>query len=70
MTRNTRLILGIVIGLIVAVGLFCLAVCISCSVTGSTFSQQIVDWFTKKNANDDAVKGTIDAINLSLKLIK
>lgn len=40
-----KLILGIVLGVIGAVALFCTAVGIGCAVNGLTFGEQIVEWF-------------------------
>lgn len=38
--------LWLLLGMILAVALFCLAVGIGCAVNGVTFNQQIIDWFT------------------------
>ena len=58
---TTKLVLGIVGGIIAAALLFCLAVCIACSVNGLTFSQQVVSWFSSSNgATKDVVKDVIE----------
>lgn len=41
-----KIIMLVLLGVAVAVGVFCLATTISCSVNGITFSEQIVEWFT------------------------
>ena len=41
----TKNILYILLGIILAVGVTCLAIAIGCSVNGVSFQQQIVDWF-------------------------
>lgn len=46
---NWKIVLGVVIGILVAVGVFCLTVCIGSSIHGITFSEQIVEWFTKSS---------------------
>ena len=38
--------LWLLLGMILAVALFCLAVGIGCAVNGVTFNQQVIDWFT------------------------
>lgn len=43
--RKGKLILGILIGVVGAAAIFCLAVGIGCAVNGVTFGQQIVNWF-------------------------
>lgn len=44
-SRKGKLILGILIGVVGAAAIFCLAVGIGCAVNGVTFGQQIVNWF-------------------------
>ncbi len=39
-------VLWLLLGMLLAVALFCLAVGIGCAVNGVTFNQQIIDWFT------------------------
>ena len=45
MYGNGKLILGIILGLIGAVALFCITVGVGCAVNGLTFGEQIVEWF-------------------------
>ena len=45
MEDKTKLILGIVSGVVIAILLFCLIVVIGCSVNGLTFGEQITSWF-------------------------
>ena len=45
MSDKSKLIFGIIAGVLGAILLFCLVVVIGCSVNGLTFSQQIVQWF-------------------------
>lgn len=40
-----KMFLGILIGIVVAAVIFCIAVGIGCAVNGVTFGQQIVNWF-------------------------
>lgn len=40
-----KLFLGILIGIVSAAAIFCVAVGIGCAVNGVTFGQQIVNWF-------------------------
>jgi len=59
-TKNTLIIVGSVLSVI---AVFCVAVCIACSVTGLTFSDQIVDWFTKvPELVDDLNEETLSAM--------
>lgn len=46
MSEKAKMILGIVLGVLGAVALFCLIVIIGCSVNGLTFSEQVVEWFS------------------------
>ena len=56
MSENFKLVLGIIIGLICAVAVFCLAVAIGCAVNGLTFGDQICQWF--------GTSATIDATEM------
>ena len=40
-----KLILGLILGVVSAVAIFCLTVGIGCAVNGLTFGQQICEWF-------------------------
>ncbi len=42
---NLKLVLGIFLGILIAVVGVCLAVGIGCAINGLTFSQQITEWF-------------------------
>lgn len=51
--RNKSLaILWVFVGLVLAVGIFCLAVAIGSAVNGLKFTEQIVEWFGKKETTD------------------
>ena len=45
MYGNGKLILGIILGLIGAVAIFCITVGVGCAVNGLTFGEQICQWF-------------------------
>lgn len=45
MFGNKKLVLGIVLGAICTVAIFCIAVGIGCAVNGLTFGEQITQWF-------------------------
>lgn len=38
-------IMFVLLGLLIAVGIFCVVVGIGCAINGVTFTQQIADWF-------------------------
>ena len=59
MYGNGKLILGIIIGIISAVAIFCLAVGIGCAVNGLTFGEQIVEWF---GSNAPAIEETVEQV--------
>ena len=40
-----KLFLGVILGLVGAVAIFCVTVGIGCAVNGLTFGEQIVEWF-------------------------
>lgn len=63
MSRTAKSIMYVVLGIVIAVALFCVAVGIGCAVNGLTFSEQVVDWFTKKEVAD-AVEGSAEAVAL------
>ena len=58
--KNIMLVL---LGMAVAVGIFCITVGIGCTVNGVTFGQQIVDWF-------GTVKPAVDTGAEALAMIK
>lgn len=41
MSDKVKIILGVVLGIVGAILVFCLIVCIACSVNGLTFGEQI-----------------------------
>ncbi|MBQ7352319.1 MAG: hypothetical protein IJW59_05650 [Clostridia bacterium] len=45
MFGNKKLILGLILGLVGAVAIFCITVGVGCAVNGLTFGEQIVEWF-------------------------
>lgn len=45
MSDKLKWILGIVIGIIATIGIYCLTVAIGCAINGLTFGQQITSWF-------------------------
>lgn len=63
MSRTAKSILYVVLGIVIAVALFCVAVGIGCAVNGLTFSEQIVDWFSKKEVAD-AVEGSVETVSM------
>ena len=65
MYGNGKLILGIIIGIISAVAIFCIAVGIGCAVNGVTFGQQIVNWF---GGAKETVKQVAETTTASLRL--
>ena len=59
-TFNWKLVVGILIGIVVAVGIACLTIAIGCAVNGVSFGQQIVDWFgTNTKATGDAIQEVV-----------
>ena len=58
-SRKSKLFLGIILGLVGAVALFCLVVGIGCSINGLTFGEQIVEWF---GANAPAIEETVGEV--------
>ena len=63
MYGNGKLILGIIIGIISAVAIFCVAVGIGCAVNGLTFGQQICEWFgTSAPVIEEAVEQVAETV--------
>lgn len=58
-TFNWKFVVGIIIGLLSAVALFCLATAIGCAVNGISFGEQIVEWF---GGNSETVKDVADTV--------
>ncbi len=63
MSTKFKVILGVVGGLISAAIIFCLAVLISCSINGLTFSQQVINWFSSSSASKDVVKDVAETVS-------
>ena len=63
MYGNGKLILGIILGLIGAVAIFCITVGIGCAVNGLTFGEQIVEWFgTNAPVIEEAVEQVAETV--------
>lgn len=61
MYGNGKLALGIILGIIGAIALFCIIVGIGCSVNGLTFGEQIVEWFgTSAPVVDEVIDQIVD----------
>ena len=59
--KNVMLVL---LGMALAVGIFCLVVAIGCSVNGISFGQQIVEWFgTNAPAVEEVVEPIVEAVS-------
>lgn len=59
-TFNWKIVVGILIGIVVAVGIACLTIAIGCAVNGVSFSQQIVNWFgTEKTQQVNALQEAV-----------
>lgn len=56
-----KTILFVVIGIVCAVALFCLAVLIACSVNGLTFGEQVCEWFGNNSA---VIEDTIEQVTM------
>ena len=59
MPEKLKWILGIAIGIIATIGIYCLTVAIGCAVNGLTFGQQITSWF---GSAMPAVENTTQAV--------
>lgn len=59
---GVRRLLYILLGMILAVALFCLVVGIGCAVNGVTFNQQIIDWFTVAPPIEDGVEEVVSIL--------
>lgn len=60
--NKTKLIWGIVIGVFSIIALFCLSVCVSCSITGMTFGEQVINWFTGSKPAVEQIENVIKNI--------
>ena len=45
MNEKLKITLWVILGIVCAIALFCLAVVIGCSVNGLTFGEQVCEWF-------------------------
>lgn len=59
-------IMFVLLGVLLAVGLFCLVIGIGCAVNGVTFGQQIVNWFGSSN---EVAKDVVEEATAILKPI-
>lgn len=59
MYGNGKLVLGIILGLLGAVAIFCITVGVGCAINGLTFGQQVCEWFGN---NAPAVKETVEQV--------
>ena len=58
-----KLILGLILGVVSAVAIFCLTVGIGCAVNGLTFGEQIVEWFgTNAPVIEEAVEQVAETV--------
>ena len=51
------------LGIIGAILVFCLVVCIGCAVNGLTFGEQICSWFSSSKPAVDTGKEIADAVS-------
>lgn len=63
MSDKAKIILSVVLGIIGAILVFCLIVCIACSVNGLTFGEQICNWFSANKETVDTGKEIADAVS-------
>jgi hypothetical protein len=59
MSEKLKITLWIVLGIVSAVALFSLAVCIGCSVNGLTFGEQVCEWFS---GNAETIADTAEQV--------
>lgn len=63
MSDKAKITLSVVLGIIGAILVFCLIVCIACSVNGLTFGEQICNWFSANKEAVDTGKEIADAVS-------
>ncbi len=63
MSDKAKIILSVVLGIIGAILVFCLIVCIACSINGLTFGEQICNWFSANKEAVDTGKEIADAVS-------
>lgn len=61
MSDKAKITLSVVLGIIGAILVFCLIVCIACSINGLTFGEQICNWFSANKEAVDTGKEIADA---------
>ena len=60
---NVKLIIGIILGIISTVAVFCAVVGVGCAVNGLTFGEQIVEWFgTSAPAIEEVVEQVTETV--------
>jgi len=55
-------VMFVLLGIAVAVGIFCLTVGIGCAVNGLTFGQQIVEWFGSSSSAVENAGDTVETV--------
>ena len=63
MSDKAKIILSVVLGIIGAILVFCLIVCIACSINGLTFGEQICNWFSANKEAVDTGKEIADVVS-------
>lgn len=63
MSDKAKITLSVVLGIIGAILIFCLIVCIACSINGLTFGEQICNWFSANKEAVDTGKEIADAVS-------
>ena len=63
MSDKAKITLSVVLGIIGAILVFCLVVCIACSINGLTFGEQICNWFSANKEAVDTGKEIADAVS-------
>jgi uncharacterized protein HemY len=63
MSDKAKITLSVVLGIIGAILVFCLIVCIACSINGLTFGEQICNWFSANKEAVDTGKEIADAVS-------
>ncbi len=65
--RFFKNIMLVILGMALAVGIFCLIVGISCKINDLSFSQQIIEWFSSFSP---AIKEPVDELVNNIALLK
>lgn len=63
MSDKAKITLSVVLGIIGAILVFCLIVCIACSINGLTFGEQICNWFSANKEAVDTGKEIADSVS-------